>query len=78
MLHGLATKSLAPALIASTAIDTAPCAVMITTAASGVLLHDTAEKAQAFASVGRTTLEIEVQQDRVRTLVLKLREQFGR
>ena len=35
LLHGLATKSLAPALIASTARDTPPCAVMITTAASG-------------------------------------------
>ena len=35
LLHGLATKSLAPALIASTATDTPPCAVMMTTAASG-------------------------------------------
>ena len=35
LLHGLATKSLAPALSASTATETAPWAVMITTAASG-------------------------------------------
>ena len=35
LLHGLATKSLAPRLIASTAVETAPWAVMMTTAASG-------------------------------------------
>ena len=38
LLHGLATKSLAPRLIASTATKTAPCAVMITTAASGSMV----------------------------------------
>ena len=47
LLHGLATKSLAPALIASTAIETAPCAVMITTAASGSCSMISAEKARA-------------------------------
>ena len=44
LAQGLATKSAAPRLIASTAIDTAPCAVMITTAASGSMRHDLAER----------------------------------
>ncbi len=77
LLHGLATKSLAPALIASTAIETAPWAVMITTAASGSMLHDLAEEVEALAPVGRAALEIEVEQDRVRTFLLEQRQQLG-
>ena len=74
LLHGLATKSLAPALIASTATDTAPWAVMITTAASGSCSMILPRKLKPFAAVGRAALEIEVEQDRVGAFLLEQRQ----
>ncbi len=71
MLHGLATKSLAPALIASTATDTPPCAVMMTTAGIGIDLHDLAERFEPLAAIGPGALEVEVEQDRVGAFALE-------
>src|SRR5206468_11414189 len=40
-------------------------------------LHHLAEKAEAFAAIGRSTLEIEVEQDRVRAFRLQQRQKLG-
>ena len=53
LLHGLATKSLAPALIASTATDTRAVRGDDHDRGIGILLHDLAQVIETLAAVGR-------------------------
>ena len=75
LLQGLATKSLAPRLIASTAIDDRAMGGDDHHRRLRVARHDPAEIVEALAAVGRAALEIEVEQDRRRATRASMQRQ---